>query len=381
MGEIELHVFGHVDLTSSNGGDPDALVAQPKRFALLCYLAIPKPGTMFRRDTLLGVFWPEGDFDRARTALRQALARIRRTLGDEVIVRRGSDEVGLNPGIFWCDVAEFEQACCANDWGKAAELYKGELLRGLFLSKAVEFEHWLDSERARLSSHYANALLKLAQDAATVGRYREAVEWWQALVRHDPFDSHYVSGLMAALNRAGDPAHALIYAKKHRELLKAELDITLPAEIKAIVHRMRSERSDKAAIERPARETSPMPDSSYPVPREKHPVAEDIQPRETAASRGEVLFWQFLLAAITVFSVGLLLANMGSKSRSKAPVPTYPTSAVFTLGNLGPPEHSGFPGTITDALTTRRAPGHGIRIGAAHTGYHFDRFRSFNSSP
>jgi DNA-binding SARP family transcriptional activator len=90
---IELRTLGHVRLTGGEGTDPDALLAQPKRFALFCYLALPKPGTLRRRDTLLGVFWPASDQKHARMDLRQALAFIRRVLGENVLFRRHSGPV------------------------------------------------------------------------------------------------------------------------------------------------------------------------------------------------------------------------------------------------------------------------------------------------
>ena len=241
VGKVEFSAFGNVDLTAVDGGCADALLAQPKRFALVCYLAIPKPGTMIRRDTLLGVFWPDGDQEHTRMALRQALKFIRATLGKDVILRRGSEEVGLDPALVWCDVDMFEQAVDAERWADAVELYRGELLRGFFISCAPEFEHWLDAKRARLAGRYANALEELANAAAVSGNKRASVEWWERLVRHDPFDSRYVTGLMEALECAGDPANALLFARKHRQLLREELNITLPVEVKAMEQRVRAE--------------------------------------------------------------------------------------------------------------------------------------------
>ncbi len=92
---IELQTFGHAGLTSGEGGDANALLAQPKRCSLFCYLALPKPGTLHRRDTLLGVFWPESDQEHARMDLPQALRFIRRprssaTRRIRVNVRAGS---------------------------------------------------------------------------------------------------------------------------------------------------------------------------------------------------------------------------------------------------------------------------------------------------
>ncbi len=246
---IHLRILGQIELSADDGGDAGALIAQPKRFALLCYLAIPKPGTMFRRDTLLGVFWPEGDTEHSRTALRQALAHVRRTLGDDIIVRRGSEEVGLNPDLFWCDVGAFEQALDVCNWADAIDLYRGELLKGFYLNNGPEFERWLDGERSRLSGRYAKALEELANAATAAGKTRAAIEWWQALALHDPYDSRYAISLMEALDRAGDPGNALLHAKNHVQLLREELEIGPPAEFEETVERMRKYHGTSLDIE------------------------------------------------------------------------------------------------------------------------------------
>jgi DNA-binding SARP family transcriptional activator len=235
---IELRTFENVELTSGADGNATALVAQPKRFSLLCYLAIPKPGMMYRRDALLGIFWPEGDSERTRMALRQALAHIRKALGHDVILRRGSEEVGLKPEHFWCDVTAFEQALDDREWAAATELYRGEFLKGLFVANAPEFDNWLETERTRLAGRYAHALAQLAEAATAAGQTQAAVEQWRRLVLHDGYDSRNAMGLMKALERAGDPAHALLHAREHRGLLRRELDIAPSSEFEALVERI-----------------------------------------------------------------------------------------------------------------------------------------------
>src|SRR6266480_4138024 len=64
--------------------------------ALLVHLAAAVPGGLHRRDTLLALFWPELDETHARAALSQALYVLRNALGDQGIVTRGDDEVGLS---------------------------------------------------------------------------------------------------------------------------------------------------------------------------------------------------------------------------------------------------------------------------------------------
>jgi DNA-binding SARP family transcriptional activator len=241
---IELRTFGHVGLTPGEGGDADALVAQPKRFALFCYLAFPKPGILHRRDTLLGLFWPNVDQEHARMDLRQSLIFIRHALREDVLLRCGDDEVGVNPDLVWCDVAEFQCAVEDERWSDAVGLYCGEFLQGYHLSGDLEFERWLDGERTRLVRAYAMALERAVDVAAAGNDVRAALEYSERLVEHDPYNSRYAIKLVQALAVANDPANALLCAKQHAELLREELDIAPPRELQALVRWIRQLESE-----------------------------------------------------------------------------------------------------------------------------------------
>ena len=98
-----LRVLGAIRLSTDDGREADALLRQPKLLALLAYLSLPRPGTWHRRDSLLGVFWPELDQSRARTSLRSALHALRRQLSEGTIRTRGDDEVGIDPTLLASD--------------------------------------------------------------------------------------------------------------------------------------------------------------------------------------------------------------------------------------------------------------------------------------
>src|SRR5438876_7540783 len=115
---IELRMLGTLSLTSADGRDVRALLGQPRRLALLAYLAAATPRGLHRRDTLLALFWPELDQEHARAALRQALHVVREALGDDVVVTRGDEDVGIQADRLWCDVAAFDRAVAA---GRSAE--------------------------------------------------------------------------------------------------------------------------------------------------------------------------------------------------------------------------------------------------------------------
>src|SRR6059036_1853436 len=106
---IELRMLGRLSLTGADRREVRGLLGQPRRLALLAYLAAASPQGFHRRDTLLALFWPELDQEHARAALRQALHVVRDTLGTDVIVTRGDEEVALDFDLMWCDVAALER--------------------------------------------------------------------------------------------------------------------------------------------------------------------------------------------------------------------------------------------------------------------------------
>ena len=84
-------MLGRISLTQR--GEPvDRVLAQPKRFGLLVYLALGRPHGFVGRNELLGVFWPDSTEDRAGASLRQALrlAERARSVGAP---GRGADHV------------------------------------------------------------------------------------------------------------------------------------------------------------------------------------------------------------------------------------------------------------------------------------------------
>ena len=88
---IELRLLGSPDLTGVDSPAAAALLGQPKRLAVLIYLALAAPRGWQRRDRLVGMLWPELDQERARTALRKTVLVLRRALGDQAIVSRGDE--------------------------------------------------------------------------------------------------------------------------------------------------------------------------------------------------------------------------------------------------------------------------------------------------
>ena len=145
---FELRILGSTELIGPLAGTGDGLVRQPKRLALLAYLALETAGGYRRRDEVIGLFWPELDQVQGRTYLRKSLHAIRGDLDDRVVLGRGDDEIRLDRSVLWCDAVALTEHQKAGRYREALDLYRGELLAGLFpAGVAQEFEEWLRRER------------------------------------------------------------------------------------------------------------------------------------------------------------------------------------------------------------------------------------------
>ncbi|MDQ2931171.1 MAG: hypothetical protein M3Y05_10205, partial [Gemmatimonadota bacterium] len=174
---IHFRTFGAVDLRDEHGDELRLALAQPKRLALLAYLAIATPAGFHRRDTMLSLFWPEMDQERARRALRQAVHFLRSTLGAAVVQTRGGEDIGLATDALWCDARAFDDALARGALAEALELYRGDLLDGFYISDASsDFEEWLEKERVRLRQRATATAWTLSDQSAAAGRGAEAAE-------------------------------------------------------------------------------------------------------------------------------------------------------------------------------------------------------------
>src|SRR6187431_2607863 len=108
-----LRMLGGIELLDDDGRTVDALLRQPKHIALLAYLALPRPGTWHRRDTVLGMFWAEHDQARARSALRSALYILRGHFPPSALLSRGDVDLSVGADVFRTDVADMSDDLAA----------------------------------------------------------------------------------------------------------------------------------------------------------------------------------------------------------------------------------------------------------------------------
>ena len=204
-----LKALGRLELARADGTSVDSVLSQPKRLALLVYLAVANRGALCRRDTVLGVFWPEFDHGRARAALRKALHFLRRELGYGMISGLGDEEIGVYPNHLSSDVSDFENAIRHGVLDTALGAYDGDFLCGFYVSGAPQFEQWTEATRSELKSEAVGAAERLTHNALDTGASRAAVRGGREWVRQAPMDEGATRALMRALAESGEAAEAV----------------------------------------------------------------------------------------------------------------------------------------------------------------------------
>lgn len=280
---IQLQTLGRVRLVGDRtGGDPPPS-AQPKRVALLAYLAVMSDGGPVRRDMLLALFWPELGEEEARRALRQSLHYLRRVLGESVVMGVG-EELTVGEERFRCDAVEFERLVRAGRPAEALSLYEGDFLAGFHVPDvSAELEEWVDRTRARLRRHAAAAAWAAAEGAESAGQGHAAVAFGRRASELEPDEEVGWRRLMLLQERLGDHAGALRTYDELTARLRREFDAEPSGESLALAEKLRrkagkadgADKADasRAEVQSPAVPPSAPSASSAPLASRWIPVA------------------------------------------------------------------------------------------------------------
>ena len=357
---VELRLLGRVSARVESGREATAVLAQPKRVALLGYLAASTPRGFHRRDALLALFWPEADQEHARSSLRKSVHFLRQQLGPEAIVSRGDEEIGLDLDRCWCDVVAFEESLEEARWERATELYQGDLLPGLHLSDVPEFERWLEEIRTRLRDQAGRAAWQLTERECGQGRIGEAMRWARRGVELSPYDEAGIRRLIGLLLKGGDRAGALLAYEQFAHRLSADLELEPSTDTLALIESIRNHE------EAPLQSTPPAPGSplsqttSTPPPGKNPEVGEPASPQGVAPRRALSLSLRLLSLGVAV-GLGAFVWRYGSPHTSNTPA-SPGTIAILPFEYRGNPELSYLAEGMVDLLSTKLDGAPGLRM-------------------
>lgn len=237
MNTIELRALGTLALAGASDAADDVR-AQTKRLLLLVYLADGDPAGV-SRDALLAAFWPELDDARARNAMRQALAMLRRAVGEAVLPVDRGETVRLEPGALRYDVAAFTAALAADDLPGALAQYRGDFLAGLHAPGTPQIERWMEDRRASLRRKAVRAALALAERAAAAGDEAAPVSWAHRAVTLAPHEEPAWRKLIELQVRQGNVPAALSTYDRLCRMLRDDFDSEPSPETTALIAPLR----------------------------------------------------------------------------------------------------------------------------------------------
>lgn len=239
---LRLITLGRLQLLR-DGPSSEPVHLQPKRLALLSFLALAASDGVQHRDTLLALFWPHTDQNRARRCLRQALYHLRNELGDGVLINAGREGLALAPDRLWCDAVALEKALLDRRRREALCLYAGEFLPGLFVDHgACELEEWVERVRQRLRTKLVAGAWELVEEELQANRLESALEAARVARGLAPDDEQGLRRHMVVLAKAGEPGAALGVYAEFSKRLQREYEAEPSAESRALAEALKHGR-------------------------------------------------------------------------------------------------------------------------------------------
>ncbi|MFN2195214.1 MAG: ABC transporter substrate-binding protein, partial [Anaerolineales bacterium] len=221
---LELHTLGGLQVKLGDKIVPE--LGTTKAQVLLVYLCMQQ--RPLAREILAEIFWEDRAPDRALSNLRVALAALRKSLNEYLLIEH--DTVRINPAAeVWIDAVELEAsldaAQAADRLAAATELYQGAFLEGIYLRGAREAEAWLGREREHLQRLIVSALSDLIDAHLQQEDFAAGIQFAERLLALDPLNEGAHRGMMALLVGSGQRAAALAQYEVCREVLREELGV------------------------------------------------------------------------------------------------------------------------------------------------------------
>ncbi|MFZ0544665.1 MAG: tetratricopeptide repeat protein [Candidatus Promineifilaceae bacterium] len=228
---LEISLLGEVTIQSH--GKSITRFRSQKEIALLAYLA--HSGQTHSREALADLLWEARSTTQSLSNLRTVLARLRKQVGDDLIVTRKT--VAVTPAVHeQTDSVRF-QAMVAGAGGERSitavnllkqglELYRAEMMAGFYLPNAPRFNDWLVIEQERLHQTAMRGYRQLAGWQEEQGVFSAGVTTAQRWVSWDPLDETAQQQLMRLLAYDGRISEAITVYEKCRQLLGTELGLS-----------------------------------------------------------------------------------------------------------------------------------------------------------
>ena len=216
---------------------------------ILAYLLLHR-GQEVARDVVAAAVWPQADDQVALARLRRGVHRVLSDLpqapGEPWITRTRQTLQWNSRAEYSLDLDEVESLWrrslrpaghdpgrVREDLARLTELMRGDLLEG-------DDEEWIESDRARCTRRFGEAIDRLADSAERLGDTDTAIVAGRRLLEHEPLREDAHRRLMRLYHQGGDTSAALGQFERCREVLRAELGVAPHALTEALAATIRT---------------------------------------------------------------------------------------------------------------------------------------------
>lgn len=222
--------------------------------ALLIYLAM-EADYAHRRESLVGLMFPDQPDEAARVNLRQTLSRLRKVIKDSkadppfLLVSRETTQFNLKSDIVF-DVPQFERAmqgcsqhvpqfsaacaACILQLETGLTLYRGPFLDGFFLEDSVAFDEWALVYRERFQQMAVSGFQTAASFYEHRGEYDQALNFTERMLEIEPWDEAAMRQLLRLMAYMGKRNSALVKYDQFESRLMDELGVEPTSETRSL---------------------------------------------------------------------------------------------------------------------------------------------------
>jgi DNA-binding SARP family transcriptional activator len=230
---LQFRILGPLEVSDETG--PIAL-GGPRQRGLLAILVL-EAGRVVPTDRLIDLLWGEEAPKTATASLQNAIGRLRKALGSDVLETRAPGYV-LSVAAQQLDARRFERAL-ADSRNLPADERRDRLQAALDLWRGpalaeFAFDDFAQAEIRRLEELRLIALGERIDADLDLGRHGDVIGELEALARDHPLRETFRRQLMLALYRAGRQAEALEVYQDARARFIDELGIEPGPELKRL---------------------------------------------------------------------------------------------------------------------------------------------------
>lgn len=241
---LSFTLLGQTVLTQNSL--PLARFRSQKEAALLIYLA--HTGQTHQRDFLAELLWESSSTKQSLTNLRTVLARLRKNVGEVLLVSRSSvaltpenrqqvDSAALLQTL--ATIGPLDTAVTAHTLQTALNTYGGDFLADFHPSDAPQFDQWASETREHIRRQVRLAYDKLGHYFLANADFETGIATTRRWLQVDALDEAAHTLLVQLLLESGHVREAMAHYEQCAALLQKELGIAPPAALTALIRNAR----------------------------------------------------------------------------------------------------------------------------------------------